>query len=234
MAEEMLTMDDLSAEIDSSFSTFKDVDAEGWDKCQQYLEDKTVVTVTVDGIPPKGGVVATLEGLRGFIPASQLSLKYVEDLEGYLGKELKVHVIEVNETDKKLILSAKSVMKIQADLDRAAKINAIQVGSIVEGTVDTLKPYGAFIKIDNDVTGLVHVSQICKKRIQDPANVLKKGQSVQAKVISVKDGKLSLSMRALEEAADAAREEEEKNIKLPESEAIGSNLGALLKGIKLG
>ena len=233
MSEEITTMDELSEAIDTSFETFRDTDAEGWDKCTQYMEDKTVLDITVDGVAPKGGVIVNLEGLRGFIPASHLSLTHVDDLNEYLGKELRVHVIEVDEAAKRLILSAKSVLKEQAEADKAAKLAAITPGTVLEGTVETLKPYGAFVKIDDDITGLVHVSQISRKRVQDPSNVLKKGDVVKAKVLTVKDGKLSLSMKALEEEKEVKREEEIRNVKLPASEAIGQNLGDLLKGIKL-
>ncbi len=233
MSEEITTMDEISEAIDSSFETFRDTDAQGWEKCAQYLEDKTILTLTVDGVAPKGGVITNLEGLRGFIPASHLSLTHVDDLNDYLGKEIRVRVIEVDEASKRLILSAKSVLKEEAEEEKAAKLAAIAPGTVLEGTVETLKPYGAFIKIDDDITGLVHVSQISRKRVQDPANVLKKGDVVKAKVLNTKDGKLSLSMKALEEEKEVKREEEIRNVRLPASEAIGQNLGDLLKGIKL-
>ena len=108
MSDEITTMDDLSDAIDSSFETFRDADAEGWDKCRQYLEDKTILDVTVDGIAVKGGVIAMLEGIRGFIPASHLSLSHVDDLNSYLGKALKVQVLEIDEAERRLILSART------------------------------------------------------------------------------------------------------------------------------
>ena len=233
MSEEITTMEELSDAIDSSFETFRDEDMESWDKCKDYMENKTVVTVTVDGVPAKGGVVATLEGLRGFIPASHLSLKHVDDLNEYLGKELNVNVIEVDEANRRLILSARSVLKEQAEEEKAAKLNSLTPGTILEGTVDTIKPYGAFIKIDDDITGLVLVSQISRKRIANPAAVLKKGDKVKAKVLNTNDGKLSLSIKALEDDKEAKREEEIKNVKIPASESLVQNLGELLKNIKL-
>ena len=233
MSDENTTMDDLSDAIDSSFETFRDADAEGWDKCRQYLEDKTILDVTVDGIAVKGGVIAMLEGIRGFIPASHLSLNHVDDLNSYLGKALKVQVLEIDEAERRLILSARSVLRAAADEAKAEKINSIKVGSVLEGTVDSVKPYGAFIKIDDDISGLVHVSQISNKRVADPSKVLKKGDVVNVKVIGIKDGKISLSMKALEEDKEAAEEEESRNIKIPESEDISSSLGDLLKGLKL-
>ena len=233
MSEEITTMEELSDAIDSSFETFRDADSECWDKCKEYMENKTVVTVTVDGIPAKGGVVATLEGLRGFIPASHLSLKHVDDLNEYLGKELKAHVIEVDEANKRLILSVRSVLKEQAEEEKAKRLNSLTPGTILEGTVDTIKPYGAFIKIDDEITGLVHVSQISRKRIANPASVLKKGDTVKVKVLNTNDGKLSLSIKALEEEKEERREVELKNVKRPASENLVQNLGDLLKNIKL-
>lgn len=233
MSDEITTMDDLSDAIDSSFETFRDADAEGWDKCRQYLEDKTILDVTVDGIAVKGGVIAMLEGIRGFIPASHLSLSHVDDLNSYLGKALKVQVLEIDEAERRLILSARAVLRAAADEAKAEKLNSIKVGSVLEGTVDSVKPYGAFIKIDDDISGLVHVSQISNKRVADPSKVLKKGDVVNVKVIGIKDGKISLSMKALEEDKEAAEEEEIRNIKFPESEDISSSLGDLLKGFKL-
>ncbi len=233
MSEEITTMDELSDAIDSSFETFRDADAEGWDKCQQYLEDKTVLDVTVDGIAIKGGVIAMLEGIRGFIPASHLSLTHVDDVNEYLGKALKVQVIEIDEANKRLILSARAVLRTAAEEAKKEKINSIKVGTVLEGTVDSVKPYGAFVKLDDDVSGLVHVSQISNKRVADPSKVLKKGDTVNVKVIGIKDGKISLSMKALEEDKEAAEAEEIRNIKIPESENISSSLGDLLKGIKL-
>lgn len=233
MSDEITTMDDLSDAIDSSFETFIDADAEGWDKCRQYLEDKTILDVTVDGIAVKGGVIAMLEGIRGFIPASHLSLSHVDDLNSYLGKALKVQVLEIDEAERRLILSARAVLRAAADEAKAEKLNSIKVGSVLEGTVDSVKPYGAFVKIDDDISGLVHVSQISNKRVADPSKVLKKGDVVNVKVIGIKDGKISLSMKALEEDKEAAEEEEIRNIKFPESEDISSSLGDLLKGLKL-
>ncbi len=233
MSAEITTMEELSDAIDSSFETFRDADTQCWDKCKEYMEAKTVVTVTVDGIPAKGGVIATLEGLRGFIPASHISLGHVDDLNAYLGKELDVHVIEVDESNKRLVLSARNVLRAKAAEEKAAKLNALTPGTILEGTVDTIKPYGAFIKIDDSITGLVHVSQISKKRIASPDAVLKVGDTVKAKVLGIKEGKLSLSIRAVDEEKEAKREEEIKNIKIPASEALVQNLGDLLKNIQL-
>ena len=100
----------------------------------------------------------------------------------------------------------------------------------MSGTVETLQNYGAFVKLENGLSGLVHVSQISQKRVKNPAAVLNVGDEVQVKVIGVKDGKISLSMKALEEEK---KEEEEIHVEIPKAEEIGTSLGDLFKGLKL-
>ncbi len=231
--EKVVSMEELEDEIEASFDNFRDVDAQGWDKCAEYMEEQTILELPVEGIANDKGVIVMTEGIRGFVPASHISLKRVDDLNEYLGKTLQLHIIEADPLNKRLILSARKILQDKVRAERLAKIQAIKPGTIVEGTVDSLKPYGAFIKIDDDVTGLVHVSQISLKRIQDPSNVLKKGEKVKAKVLNTKDGKLSLSMKAILEDERAKKEAEERNVKLPQSEKIGSSMADLLKNIKI-
>lgn len=151
-----------------------------WDKLKELLENETIVTVKVSEAV-KAGVVAYLYGIRGFIPASQITTAYVEDTESYVGKELEVRVITVDEEDDRLVLSGKSVALEKEAEERNHKIAMLVPGSIVEGTVESLMPYGAFINLGDGLTGLVHISQICERRINKPSEVLKEGQHVKAK-----------------------------------------------------
>ena len=96
MSEENMTMDDLSKAVDESFDTFKDEGEADWDKINQYLTEKTVLTVTVEEVVNKG-VVTHLEGIRAFIPASHLALTHVDDLSTYVGKEIQVQVLEADQ-----------------------------------------------------------------------------------------------------------------------------------------
>lgn len=201
-----------------------------WDKLKSYLENETNLTVKVGGIV-KSGVVAYLEGIRGFIPASKLSLSYVEDLDEWLGRELQVRVITADASDKKLVLSAREILREKADEDRKARISNVQIGLVTEGTVESLQPYGAFINLGNGLSGLVHISQISEKRIKSPAAVLHIGDKVKVKVINIKDGKLSLSMKALNDTA--AEEIQEDTYDLPTSEGVTTNLGSLFAKLKL-
>ena len=203
-----------------------------WEKLTRMMEQEDVVTVRVKE-SVNAGVVAYLEGIRAFIPASQLALNFVENTEEYIGNQLEVKVITVDEKAKKLVLSAKVVLKEkEAEHDRQ-KMSMIEPGSIFEGTVESLMPYGAFVQMDNGLTGLVHISKICMKRIKKPSEVLSVGQQVKVKVLEVKDGKISLSIRDVatntsEIVTDVIEEFDYKCEETP-----NNPFGALLAGIQL-
>lgn len=201
-----------------------------WKKVAEYLENETVLDVKVGGVV-NAGVIAYVEGLRGFIPASKLSLSYVENLEDFLNQEIQVRVITVDPEKKKLVLSAKEILREKAAEARKAKISNVEVGLVTEGKVESIQPYGAFIDLGDGLSGLVHVSQISEKRIKSPDVVLKVGDKVKVKVIAIKDGKLSLSMKALNDVA--AEEIREEKVVLPKTEELTTSLGDLFKNIKL-
>ncbi|MGI6019415.1 MAG: 30S ribosomal protein S1 [Marvinbryantia sp.] len=205
-------------------------DVLAWDKLKALQDAQTNITVKVAGAV-KAGVVAYVEGIRGFIPASKLSLNYVEDTNEWIGREIEVRVINVDEEDKKLVLSAKEILREREAEEKKTRISNVAVGLVTEGEVESLQPYGAFVNLGNGLTGLVHISQISEKRIKTPAAVLKVGDTVKVKVIAVKDGKLSLSMKALQDVA--AEEIQEEEIELPQSEEVSTTLGSLFANLKL-
>lgn len=211
-------------------SKVKANDILAWQTLKQMKEDKTVLDVTVKGIV-KSGVIAYVEGIRGFIPISKLSLEYVEDTTPYLNQTLQVQVFEVDENDKRLILSAKELLREKAGEERRKRISNVEIGLVTEGTVETIKPYGAFVNLGNGLSGLVHVSQISEKRIKSPDAVLNVGDVVKVKITAVKDGKISLSMKALNDTV--ASEIVEESYELPETEAATTSLGSLFSNIKL-
>ena len=205
----------------------------GWDKVQKYMDDKAVVTVKVSETVNKG-VVAFLEGIRGFIPASHLSLSYVEDLSTFVGRELEVHVITVEKGKKKLVLSAKEVLREKEKENLNHRIAMVAPGSVLEGKVESVMPYGAFVDLGDGLSGLVHVSQISQKRIKTPSEVLSVGDTVKVKVLNTNNNKISLSMKAVAESAETEDVVDEKTAaKYSSRESIGTSLGDLLKGIKL-
>lgn len=231
MSEEMKTEElqtneepvETMADLEDHFD-----DANPWNRVLDYMENKTILPVKVEGVV-NGGAIATVEGLRGFIPASKLSLSYIEDLETYLLKDIEVRVIDVDQANNRLVLSAREILREKEKQSRQEQIANINIGTVMEGTVETLQNYGAFIKLEGGLSGLVHISQISQKRIKTPGEVLKVGDTVKVKVIGIKDGKISLSMKALEEG----HEEFTERVEIPKSENIGTNLGDLFKNIKL-
>ncbi len=203
-----------------------------WDKLTEDLESKKKVKVKI-AQAVNAGVIAYLYGVRAFIPASQLSLKYVEDLESWVGKEIETLVITASKDDNKLILSGKEVEIEKAEKDRQSKISKLTRGTVTSGTVEKIMPYGAFVNIGNGLSGLLHISQISEKRIKSPNEVIKEGETVNVKITDVKEGKISLSMKAVQDKEEVV----EDFIDVPTTYSSGdeatTSLGSLLKDFKL-
>lgn len=202
-----------------------------WEGLQQLMDEDTVLSVQIKGVV-NAGVITYVQGVRAFIPASQLSTSYVEDLNEWLNKTVDVKIITVEPEQKRLVLSGRVVEQEKKAAEKAAQANAIAVGDVFEGTVEKITNYGAFIRLENGLSGLVHISQMSTKRIKTPDEAVNVGDAVKVKVIQKKEGKLSLSMKALmvEEAPVETHEKEFANFK-SEGDAATS-LGALLAGFK--
>ncbi len=207
-------------------------EASAWDTLTKMLEEETVVAVKIKE-SVNAGVIAYLEGIRAFIPASQLALTFVENTEEYVGKTVEAKVITADAAKGKLVLSAKAVLKEkEAEHDRE-KMAMIVPGSIFEGTVESLMPYGAFVQMDNGLNGLVHISKICMKRIKKPSEVLTVGQKVKVKVLEVKDGKISLSIRDVETNTSDVVTDVIEDFDYQCEEIPNNPFGSLLAGLKI-
>ena len=203
----------------------KEANAElAWDVLNKYLEEKTALAVKVNGVV-NAGVIAYVEGIRGFIPASHLALSYVEDLNTYQGKELTVRVITVDKEKKKLVLSAKEILREQEKEAHDHKIAMLVPGTVMEGTVETLQPYGAFVDLKDGLSGLVHISQISQKRIKKPSEVLNVGDKVKVKILNTDNGKISLSIKAATEEKEVEETERIDTSKYSSRESFGTSLG---------
>lgn len=226
----VIQTDDGKGNVELSLKEVNEMSA--WEHLKDIMEQESIVTVKIKE-SVNSGVIAYLEGIRAFIPASQLALTFVEDTDEFIGKQVEAKVITVDERAKKLVLSVKAVLKEkEAEHDRE-KMAMIVPGSVFEGTVESLMPYGAFVQMDNGLTGLVHISKISLKRIKKPSEVLSVGQKVKVKVLEVKDGKISLSIRDVEtNTSDIVTDVIEKFDYTCE-EIPNNPFGALLAGIKL-
>ena len=240
--EEMKTenMEDLGQALEESYAYMGNGEYDtdtliAWEKINKYKETGEILPVTVSGIVNKG-VIALVEGVRGFIPVSRLDINHVEDTNDWLGREIRVRVIEADMEKSKLVLSAREILREESAAARRAQRETaaaqIAVDSVVEGTVESLQPYGAFVDLGNGLTGLIHISQLSLDRIKSPKEVVEVGQNVKAKVIKNEGGKISLSIRELLEE-ERQKEEEENRSNIPEVEEIGTSVGSLLSGLKL-
>ena len=200
-----------------------------WDKLEAYRTEGRDFELKITGIT-NGGAICYLEDMRGFIPASQLSLDYVEDVNPWLHKVVKVRVITVNRAKEKLVLSAKVILQEEAKADRARKISMIIPGSVLEGKVESLTDFGAFVNLGDGISGLVHISQISPTRIKTPGEVLKVGEQVKVKVLKVNEGKISLSIKALEEEAPVDKIED---FNYQSDGELTTSLGSLFANLKL-
>jgi predicted RNA-binding protein with RPS1 domain len=150
----------------------------------------------------KGGLECDVAGLRGFMPASLVSPWRVENLEEMVGQTLEVLVTEIVPAARRLVLSRRAVVERQAADARAKMLETLDVGTLLDGIVRSVRDFGAFVDIGNGVEGLVHVSQLSWDRVANPADVLQPGQKVRVVVKKVdrQTGKIALSARDMVES----------------------------------
>ncbi|CAH1221347.1 30S ribosomal protein S1 [Paenibacillus plantiphilus] len=176
----------------------KVIDGErAWDVLQARFDSGEVFEVAVADVV-KGGLVADI-GVRGFIPASMVERHFVEDFSDYKGRTLRVKVKEIDRENNKVILSQKEVLDQEFEQNKQQIIGDLQVGQELEGTVQRLTPFGAFVDIGG-IDGLVHVSELSWQHVAHPKDIVTEGQAVRVKVLKVDPaaGKISLSMKAAE------------------------------------
>lgn len=203
-----------------------------WISIAETFEKGKTIKITVKNVV-KGGVIGSVNGLRGFIPASQISLTFVSNLDEYLGKELEVKVIELDRSKNKIVLSRKEIEKemaaskkeeLWAELDKKYK-----VGEIVEGTVAKFINVGAFVRLEDGVEGLVHISEISEDRVTKISDVLEIGAKVKVKILNVdvKSKRISLSIKDAVEGVSNS-----EYLDYVDNSEASTSLGDLLKNFK--
>ncbi|HDR5274414.1 TPA: 30S ribosomal protein S1 [Bacillus thuringiensis] len=194
--DQTLELKIIKLEEDDLVLSKRAVDAEkAWVELQEKFTSGHVLDVTVKDIV-NGGLVVDL-GVRGFIPASLVEVHYVEDFTDYKGKTLAVKIVELDREKNRVILSHKAVVELELDSKKKEAISSLKEGDVVEGTVQRLTDFGAFVNVGG-VDGLVHISQISHERVEQPSEVLEQGQKVKVKVLSVDADtqRISLSIKA--------------------------------------
>ncbi|NFF60955.1 30S ribosomal protein S1 [Clostridium botulinum] len=173
--------------------------ARTWRNLNNAFKNNTVLEVKVAEVV-KGGVIAYINGIRGFIPASQISISFVKDLTSFVEKVLKVKVIEFDEKKNKVVLSGKEVELKERQNKKEKVLDSLKNGEKRTGIVRRLAKFGAFVDLGG-VDGLIHNSDLSWKRVNDPSEVVKVGDKVEVYVLKFdkEKGKIALSLKDIEE-----------------------------------
>lgn len=166
-----------------------------WEElAEKFRSGESFETTIVDVV--KGGLVADV-GLRGFIPASQVERNYVEDFSDYKGKPLRVKVIELDRENNRVILSHRAVLEDEAERKKKEVLNSLEPGQIVEGRVERLTDFGAFVDLGG-IDGLIHISELSWDHVEKASDVVSAGDTVKVKVLKVDrdNERISLSLKA--------------------------------------
>lgn len=166
-----------------------------WEKVEKVKEEKQIIEVEILQVV-KGGLLTTVFGLRGFIPASQIALHFVKDLNEFVGQKVEVEIMEADPKKQRLVLSRRSVLEAQREQKREEALASIVEGEKRTGVVKRLVDYGAFIDIGG-VDGLAHISDLSWDHIKNPADVLSVGQEVEVlvKAFDPETKRISLSIK---------------------------------------
>lgn len=198
----------VDTELDNDYSLLslrKAARTRGWEEVLARQEDETVIEITPYDAN-RGGLLAEYEGIRGFLPVSQLSAEHyprvgssdkdeiLQRLNALVGQTLSVRIIDADRRASKLIFSEKEATRDGL----AAKFEELAVGDTVKGIVTGVVDYGAFVNVDG-IEGLVHISEISWERVNDPNDYIKVGQTIEAKIITIDRDRLSLSIKQLTE-----------------------------------
>lgn len=203
-----ITVSVIDAEMDDGFALLsmkRAVKDRGWDELQTVFDgQQTVEIVPYDA--NRGGLLVELEGIRGFLPVSQLAAGHyprvsgadkdeiLQKLNALVDKTLRVRILDVSRKDNKLIFSEKEAVKD----DMQARFSELKVGDEVKGVVTGVIDFGAFVNVDG-IEGLIHISEISWERVDNPRNYVKVGDEIKAKIIAIDKDRLSLSLKQMSE-----------------------------------
>lgn len=206
--DEKVTTSVVDPELDDGYALLSMKRAakdRGWDELQTVFDSQEIVEVTPYDAN-RGGLLVELEGIRGFLPVSQLAAGHyprvsgadkdeiLQKLNSLINKPIRVRILDVSRKDNKLIFSEKEAIKD----DMQQRFSELKVGDEVEGIVTGVIDFGAFVNVDG-IEGLIHISEISWERVEDPRNYIKTGATVKAKIIAIDKDRLSLSLKQMTE-----------------------------------
>ena len=205
---ETITVSVVDPELDEGYALLSMKRASkdrGWSELQRIFDGQEIVEV-LPYSANRGGLLIELEGIRGFMPVSQLSAEHyprvsdadkdeiLNKLANLVGKTLRVRILDTNRKDNKLIFSEKEAVRD----DMQSRLASLKIGDVVEGVVTGVIDFGAFVNV-NGIEGLVHISEISWERVEDPRKYVKIGDRIKAKIIAIDKDRLSLSIKQMSE-----------------------------------
>ena len=206
--EQSITVSVVDPELEEGYALLsmkRAVKDRGWDELQRIHDEQEIIDV-VPYDANRGGLLIELEGIRGFLPVSQLAAGHyprvsgadkdeiLQKLHALVNKSLRVRILDSSRKDNKLIFSEKEAVRD----DMQARLSNLKVGDTIEGVITGVIDFGAFVNVDG-IEGLIHISEISWERVEDPRNYLKLGESVKAKIIAIDKDRLSLSLKQMSE-----------------------------------
>ncbi|MBU1149243.1 S1 RNA-binding domain-containing protein [Patescibacteria group bacterium] len=177
-----------------------------WDELEQLVKEKKIIEAKVTDAN-KGGLMVRVKRIEGFLPVSQLTTEHYPRVEGgdknqileilskFINQKFKVRLIDVNESENKLIVSEKAAF----EEEQKKVLENYKINTVVEGKISGVVDFGAFIEFGEGLEGLIHISELAWQRIDNPKDIVKVGQEVKAEIINIDDGRVSLSIKKLKE-----------------------------------
>ncbi|MBA3757932.1 S1 RNA-binding domain-containing protein [Candidatus Saccharibacteria bacterium] len=203
---ETITASVVDPELDEGYALLsmrRAVKDRGWGELQRLFDEQEIVDVSAYDAN-RGGLLVELEGIRGFLPVSQLAAEHyprVSDadkdeiltkLNNLVNKSLRVRILDVNRRDNKLIFSEKEAVRD----DMQSRLTKLKVGDVVNGVITGVIDFGAFVNVEG-IEGLVHISEISWERVEDPRKYVSIGDEIKAKIIAIDKDRLSLSIKQM-------------------------------------
>ena len=178
-----------------------------WGKIEKIKEEDGVVTGTVIEVV-KGGLILDI-GLRGFLPASLVEMRRVRDLAPYIGREIEAKIIELDKNRNNVVLSRRAWLEQTQSEVRTNFLHTLQKGQVRSGVVSSIVNFGAFVRVEDGIEGLVHISELAQRHVELPDQVVKVGEEVFVKVIDIdlERRRISLSLKQVNEGVDPNSEE---------------------------
>ncbi|MDE6357347.1 MAG: 30S ribosomal protein S1, partial [Eubacteriales bacterium] len=170
----------------------------GFDELEEAFNNKQIVKgKIIDTI--KGGLVANINNIRVFVPSSQISNKFIQDLSSFKGKEFDFNIIEFNKAKRRIIAGRRDLVQAEEDEAKAKVYNNLKAGDKVEGTVSRIVDFGAFVDLGG-VDGLIHISELSWSRIKKVSDVLKEGDKVTVSILEIDQSKNKISLSLKDES----------------------------------